>query len=194
LRKNNPQDGPSGSASGSAELQPQDSRDALLRIGRVVGAHGLVGALRVRPDNPDGDAFAQVDHVYLEIGDTVNEYKLLTASRANRSSMKILLEGISDADAAEKLRGAEVLVAKADLPPAQPGEFYYYQVVGCEVVTTDGQRLGVVEEVFSNGANDVWVVRDGKTEVLVPVIADVVKTIDLDAHMITVEAVPGLLD
>jgi 16S rRNA processing protein RimM len=154
----------------------------------------LAGALRVRPDNPNGDAFAQVDLVYLEIGDSVVEYRLRTASRAGRSSMKMVLEGISDADAAEKLRGAEVLIAKADLPRVQPGEFYYYQVVGCEVMTTAGRRLGMVEEVFSNGANDVLVVRDGNTEVLVPVITDVVKTIDLDAHKVTIEAVPGLLD
>ena len=75
-----------------------------------------------------------------------------------------------------------------------PGEFYYYEAIGCEVATTDGRRLGVIEEVIATGANDVWVVRDGAVEVLVPVIENVVKSIDLEARRMVVEAVPGLLD
>jgi 16S rRNA processing protein RimM len=147
----------------------------------------------VKPDNPDTDAFVQIARIYLEIGDTVDEYKLLTTRRINRFSLKILLDGITSPEAAERLRGARISVAEEDLPPAQPGEFYYYQVIGCAVVTTDGRDLGAIAEVFSNGANDVWVVRNGAGEILVPVIADVVKTIDLEARKMTVVAVPGLL-
>jgi len=174
--------------------RPLARQEGLLRIGYVAGAHGLDSALRIRPDNPDADAFAQVSHVYLEADDTVTRYEIITARRAGKTSLKVVLEGIADVDAAEKLRGAQVLVATADLPPVQAGEFYYYQVIGCDVLTTDGLRVGAIEEVFSNGANEVWVVREGKAEVLVPVIADVVKIIDLEAHKITIEAVPGLLD
>lgn len=169
-------------------------RPELLRVGRVVGLHGLTGALRVRPDNPDASAFDDTARVYLELNGAVAEYKVVVARRINRGTLRIVLEGVCDPNAAEKLRGATVLIPVADLPPAGPGEFYYFQVMGCEIVTTEGVCLGVIEEVFSNGANDVWVVRDAKAEVLVPVIADVVKTIDLEARKITIEAVPGLLD
>jgi len=147
----------------------------------------------VKPDNPDSDVFVQIARIYLEINDTVDEYKLLTARRINRLSIKMILDGISSIEAAESLRGARISVAEEDLPPVQPGEFYYYQVIGCAVVTTDERDLGTIAEVFSNGANDVWVVRNGAAEILVPVIADVVKTIDLEARKVTVVAVPGLL-
>jgi len=92
------------------------------------------------------------------------------------------------------LKGAVVMLALADLPPARPGEFYYYEAIGCEAFLTDGTRLGTIEEVFATGANDVWVVRDGQREVLVPVIDDVVKAMDLAARRVTIEPVPGLLD
>ena len=59
---------------------------------------------------------------------------------------------------------------------------------------TDGSRLGAIEEIFSNGANDVWVVRDGEREFLIPVIEDVVKSIDFAARRVTIEPIPGLLD
>ena len=59
---------------------------------------------------------------------------------------------------------------------------------------TDGCRIGTIEEIFSNGAHDVWVVRDAEREVLVPVIEDVVKAMDLGGRRVTIEPIPGLLD
>ena len=81
-----------------------------------------------------------------------------------------------------------------ELPAAGPKEFYYHEAIGCEVVTLAGERVGLIEEIFATGANDVWVVRDGVREVLVPVIGDVVKAMDLEHRKMTIEAVPGLLD
>ena len=61
-------------------------------------------------------------------------------------------------------------------------------------VLTDGSRLGTIEEIFSNGAHDVWVVRDGEREFLIPVIEDVVKGMDFTTRRVTIEPIPGLLD
>jgi 16S rRNA processing protein RimM len=170
------------------------SAPARLRVGRIAGAHGLGGALRVRPDNPDSDTLDNVTRVYLEQDGATREFALLDARRINRTTVRIVLGGVDGPERAEQLRGAALMVAVADLPPAGPGEFYYYQLIGCEVVTTLGRRLGTVEEVFSGGANDVLVVRDGGAEILVPVIENVVKAIDLEGRKVTVEAVPGLID
>jgi 16S rRNA processing protein RimM len=112
----------------------------------------------------------------------------------NAATQRITLEGIADIDAAEALKGAVVMLADEDIPAAKPGEFYYYEAIGCEVFLTDGSRLGAIEEVFSNGAQDIWVVRDGEREVLVPVIEDVVKAMDFAARRVTIEAIPGLID
>ena len=122
------------------------------------------------------------------------EFKLIRAERVNAAAIRLTLEGLDDPDAAEALRGASVSVLISDLPPKAPGEFYYYEAIGCSVATTDGRLIGVIEDVIATGANDVWVVRDGATEVLVPVIDNVVKSMDLGARRMVVEAVPGLLD
>jgi len=170
------------------------SSQAFLRLGHITGAHGLRGALRMRPDNPDSDTLAHVTRVFLESNGNSHEYRLLDSRRINRSTTRIALEGLDGPGAADALKGAAVMIAIDDLPPARLGEFYYFQIIGCEVHTTDGRRIGTVEEVFSTGANDVWVVRDGLKEVLVPVIEDVVKTMDLDRRVVMIEPVPGLLD
>jgi 16S rRNA processing protein RimM len=170
------------------------SETGLVRIGTITGAHGLKGVLRFRADNPDKSALESVKRVYLESAGVRREYRLLSAARKGRGTLRIEIEGVTDVDAANALRGATLMVAAADLPPPAPGGFYYYQVIGMEVRLGDGRLLGKVEEVFFTGANDVWVVRGAGDEVLVPVIADVVKSIDLEARRATIEAIPGLLD
>ena len=166
-----------------------------LRIGRIAGAHGLHGAIRVRPDNSESDTLEYVKRIFVEAGQSsAHEYKLVSAQRLNRTTIRVMLEGVDDPDAAEALRGATVAIAVGDLPAKAPGEFYYYEAIGCAVTTTEGRHLGVIEEVFATGANDVWVVRDGVAEVLVPVIDNVVKSIDLSGRMMVIEAVPGLLE
>ena len=166
----------------------------MLRVGRITGAHGLKGALRFRPDNPDSDTLEQVKRVFLESAGTSREFRLTAMTPLNPTTRRITLEGVADIDAAESLSCAVVMIAAEDVPPAKPGEFYYYEAIGCEVFLTDGSRLGAIEEIFSNGAHDIWVVRDGEREVLVPVIEDVVKSMDLAGRRVTIEAVPGLLD
>ena len=165
----------------------------MLRVGRISGTHGLKGALRFRPDNPNSETLEQVKRVFLERGGEPREFRITAMTPLNAATQRITLEGVADIDAAEALKGAVVMLADEDVPAAKPGEFYYYEAIGCEVFLTDGSRLGAIEEVFSNGAQDIWVVRDGEREVLVPVIEDVVKAMDFAARRVTIEAIPGLL-
>jgi 16S rRNA processing protein RimM len=167
----------------------------MLRVGRITGAHGLKGALRFRPDNPDSDTLEQVKRIFLEReGAAAREFRLTAMTPLNATTRRITLEGVADIDTAESLKGAVVMLATEDVPAPKQGEFYYYEAIGCEVFLTDGSRLGTIEEIFSNGAHDIWVVRDAEREVLVPVIEDVVKAMDLAARRVTIEPIPGLLD
>jgi 16S rRNA processing protein RimM len=166
----------------------------MLRVGRITGAHGLKGALRFRPDNPDSNTVEQIARVYLESAGHSREFHVTSVAHLNATTQRITLEGVSDPNVAESLKGAIVSVAAEDMPAAKPGEFYYYEAIGCEVFLTGGSRLGVIEEIFSNGAHDVWVVRDGEREFLIPVIEDVVKAMDFAARRVTIEPIPGLLD
>ena len=183
-------------AAGASRRRPLagPTADGLLRVGYVAGSHGLQGALRVRTDDPGSTTIGTLKRLFVETAAGRREFKVLGASALSAGNQRVMLEGIGDADAAEALRGGAVMVAAADLPPLGEGEFYYFQLAGAEVMLTDGRRLGTIEDIMSTGAHDIWVVRDGEREVLVPVIADVVKAMDLGARRVTIEAVPGLLD
>jgi len=172
----------------------RQTADGFLRIGYIAGSHGLHGALRVRTDNPDSTTLGTLERLLVETAAGRREFKVLSVSALGGGHQRVVLEGVDDADAAQALRGGAVMVAAASLPPLKEGEFYYFQIAGAEVMLTDGRRLGTIEDIMSTGGHDVWVVRDGEHEVLVPVIADVVKAMDLEARRVTIEAVPGLLN
>jgi 16S rRNA processing protein RimM len=176
-------------------MSPETWKDrGFIVFGRVVGAHGLRGAVRVRPDNPESDA-QTIARVFVERHNApLVEYRVRSTARAGHGSLKMELEGVDTVEQAQALRGAELHVCIDDLPPAQEREFYYFQVIGLHVETTDGQSLGEIHEVFFNGSNDVWVVKGETGEVLVPVIEDVVRRIDLEQGRAIIDAIPGLLE
>jgi 16S rRNA processing protein RimM len=164
----------------------------LIAFGRIVGVHGLRGALRVRPDNPESNP-QLLERLFVDREGTPVEHRVRSSARAGRGSLKLELEGIETIEQAQALRGVDLYLAIDDLPPAADKEFYYYQVVGLRVETTEGRPLGTIDEIFFNGANDVWVVKGGSGEVLIPVIEDVVRKIDLEGGRVIIEAIPGLL-
>ena len=97
------------------------------------------------------------------------------------------LAGVDDRNAAEELGRLDVVVGREDLPPAGPGEYYWRDLVGCEVVHAGGEVLGSVHELMETGANDVLVVR-GERERLIPFLPDeVILGVDLDARRIEVD-------
>jgi 16S rRNA processing protein RimM len=97
------------------------------------------------------------------------------------------LAGCDDRDAAARLRGAELAVPREALPAAAPGEYYWADLVGLDVVNAGGESLGKVQELFSTGANDVMRVGEGKGERLLPFVGTVVRNVDLAARRIEVE-------
>jgi 16S rRNA processing protein RimM len=131
--------------------------------------------------------------------ETAGEHRLgrvVAASPHGRGLVLLALEGVEDRTAAQALVGFRIVIDPDDLPPPAADEFYYHEVVGFGVETPGGRRLGHIHTTFATGTNDVWIVRDdeGCREHLIPVIADVVRTIDRDAHRVVIEPLPGLLE
>ena len=176
---------------GDASTAPDPTAVA---VGDIVAAHALRGQVRVRAYQPPAPSLTAGRDVLLEHRGVWREAHVVTAGRHGHGLVLVTLDGVHDRDAAEALVGARVLVRQADLPPPEPDEFYHHELLGFRVVTDDGRELGTVAETMVTGLNDVWVVRDGRREHLIPVIADVVHEIDRTARRITIHPMPGLLD
>lgn len=174
----------------------------LVALGEIVATHGVRGLLRFHPYDP-GSSPPPTGQPLQLTGRTVHASEpssadshaiVLEEARAHGNVVLLRVRGIDTIDAATPLVGRVIAVHEQDLPAPEPGEVYVYQLAGLEVVTNAGERLGTVERSFSNGANEVLVVQDGPREVLIPMIADVVRSIDLAGHRVVIDPIPGLLD
>ena len=154
-----------------------------LRIGRVLKAHGVRGAVRVELLTDFPDRFAP-GRVVLVAG------RRLKVARSEEvdGSMLVTFEGIDDRTAAEPLAGAYCTVPLAQARALPAGQYYHFQLVGLTVIDTRGAReLGKVAEVLTYAANDVLRVTNGDHETLIPMIRSVVRSIAPAEGTITVD-------
>ncbi|HEV7733003.1 MAG TPA: ribosome maturation factor RimM [Candidatus Binatia bacterium] len=172
-----------------------DADPTAVAVAEITGAHALRGMLRVHPYQPPAPSLIDERAVLLERDGQWREVRIAhIAPHGGGSVLLLTLDEVTDRTAAENLRGTRILVREADLPPVDPDEFYVYEMLGFAVDTVDGRHLGTIADTMATGLNDVWIVRDGTHEHLIPVIADVVRTIDRDARRVLIDPMPGLLD
>ena len=159
-------------------------------VGRINAAWGIKGHVKVTPYGSNPSLFVRGATVLVNDAPT----RILDVATP-KGFPCVLFEGYEDRTAAESLAGVELEVEEHELPPLPEGEYYVDDLVGLEVVTTDGESVGALAEVLRTGANDVYLVRraDGG-EALIPAIADVVQRVDLEARRVVIEPLPGLLD
>ena len=158
-----------------------------LSIGKVVKAHGLTGHLKVLPYGETFSTLFAEEKITANLADGTSFTLTVAEIRPHQKTFLLRCHEIGTAEQARRLVGAELCVPESRLPPTVSGEFYWYQLIGLEVVNTEGQKLGTLEEIIETGSNDVYVVRQGREEILVPAIEEVVREVDLHRRLMTVD-------
>ncbi len=153
-------------------------------MGRVVGAFGLNGWVKVKVFTESADTLGTFPVWLVHFGESWREMALEDFEVHSKGPVA-KLAGCDDRDAADALRGAEVAVTREALGEAQDGTLYWVDLVGLEVVDEGGTRLGEVEGLFESGETSVLVVRGAK-ERLIPFVPEYVKAVDREARRITV--------
>lgn len=153
-------------------------------LGRVLGAFGIQGWVRVQSYTRPVEGI--LDYPDWQFGSRV--WRVLEGRRQG-ASVVARLEGLSSREEAMALRGNEVEVERAELPAAGPDEHYWSDLMGCAVRTLSGAELGQVESLFSNGAQDVLVIR-GERERMIPFVTAIVKQVDIGQKQILVDWEP----
>ncbi|WP_155286661.1 ribosome maturation factor RimM [Lacticaseibacillus zhaodongensis] len=164
-------------------------------VGKIVNTHGIKGEIKVMAttDFPD-ERFKKGAELYIL---TKPELRVVVSGHRVHKDMHLLtLEGYDNINDVEKYKG-QLLGVKADhleKAPLNDGEFFYKDVIGMQVQTEDGIKVGTISEILSPGANDVWVVRrPGKSDLLLPYIDSVILQVDV-ANKKTIVDIPEGLD
>ncbi len=165
-----------------------------LLIGKVVGAHGVRGAVKVFPYTESTNTFTALKTVWLrhKTGE-LREYSLESASVRKRNIL-LGLSGVNSRTDAEGLVNSELYCLKKWLKELSTNEFYWHQIIGLTVRLEDGSCLGKIKAILPTGSNDVYVVENGPKEYLVPAIEGIVVNIDLSSKVMTIRPLEDLLD
>jgi len=158
-------------------------------VGRITRAHGVRGEVAILVLSEVQERFADGAVVYLEDGRRLT----VDSSRRHADRLLVRFREVSDRAAAEALRRAVLVVPESASPSLPDGSWWDHQIEGCEVVTEDDRSLGTVREVIHTAANDVWAAVDREDrETLVPVLVDLLVSVDVAAKRIVVREIEGL--
>jgi 16S rRNA processing protein RimM len=156
-------------------------------IGRIVAPRGVRGELKVEPLTDFPERFAPGQVIWL--GGLRREVE---GSRQQRSHLLLKLAGVDSAEQAAALRGELLEVPQEELHALGEGQYYRFQLQGMAVYDTAGQALGTIVDILSTGANDVYVVRGPRGELLLPAIEEVVKEVNAEGGRMVVELMEGM--
>jgi 16S rRNA processing protein RimM len=177
---------------------PSFMTDQYLEIGKIVGAQGLQGEVRVYPNTDFPERFEQAGQRWLlRPNQQQPEAIQLVKGRyvEGKGLYVVKLEGISDRDAAEALRNCKLLVPKSDRLELEEGEFHVADLIGLPVYDQASQTLiGTVKDIYSAGNDLLEVSRAEGNPVLIPFVEAIVPIVDLAKQRIEITPPAGLID
>lgn len=164
-------------------------------VGKIVNTQGIKGEIRVisSTDFPE-ERFRKGNILYIEVAPNDLIEVKVSSHRLHKNFHLLTFAGLHNINDVEQYKGKMLKINEDQLNDLDEGEFYYHEIIGCEVFTEDGEKLGTIKEILSPGANDVWVVnRPGEKDLLLPYIEEVVKEIDVENKKVLVHLMEGLL-
>ena len=166
----------------------------LLEVGKIVNTHGLRGEVKVTVWMDYPEDFEELHTVYLK---TRKETITLTVKniKYQKNNLIVKFSEFNDINEIEQYKGCVLYADRDELGELPEGTHYIVDLIGLDVYNEEGEKLGVIADVLNTGANDIYdVKREGKKNLLLPVIDDVVKEIDVEGGRVTVHVMEGLDD
>jgi 16S rRNA processing protein RimM len=163
-------------------------------VGRIARTHGIRGQVIVNPETDfASERFRVGAELFAERGGTVQPMRV-SSVHFHRDRPVIGLEGVETMTAAAALAGLELRIPTSQLRPLPAGTFYHHDLIGCQVETGEGRHVGVVKYVETAFGGSRLVVEGAAGEILVPLVAEICRTIDPGGRRIVIAPPDGLLD
>lgn len=165
-----------------------------LEVGKIINTHGLRGEVKVVTWTDYPEVFEEIEFLYVhkKTGDERLDIKNI---KYQKNNIIVKFSQINDINEAEKYKNMVLYVDREQLPPLPEGMNYIVDLIGLEVYNEENEKIGVIADVFNTGANDIYdVKRDGKKNLLLPVIDECVKEVDIENGRVVVNVMEGLDD
>jgi len=165
-------------------------RKEYLEIGKIVGTHGIKGAVRVQPWSDDASFISGLKTVYLKDKTPLT----VLSAKPNGNITIVSFSGTDTIEKAEMLRN-KILLCKRDDANIPDGRYFVDEIISCKVYDADtNEILGTLTDVSKTGANDVWHIENEGKEYLVPAIESVIVSVDIDSEKVVIRPLGGIFD
>ncbi|WNR46621.1 ribosome maturation factor RimM [Paenibacillus roseipurpureus] len=169
--------------------------EKLVTVGKVANTHGIRGEMKIVPETDFPERFDKGSSLLIVDAQNKQTPVTIKTSRLHKNLFIVQFDQFSNINDVEKFKGSLVKIEAKHQQPLEEGEYYYHEIIGCKVITDEGQELGLVTEVLTPGANDVWVVGLPKgKQLLLPVIDDVILDVDVANKSIRIHLMEGLME
>ncbi|MBR0426721.1 MAG: 16S rRNA processing protein RimM [Clostridia bacterium] len=164
-----------------------------LEIGQIVNTFGIKGYVKVNPWVNDVTRFDNLKKVYIKIRKEQQELEIEEV-KYHKNQVLLKFKGIETIEQAEVYRNAILEISREDAIPLEEGEYFIADLLESQVFTDEGEKLGILEDIYNTGSSDIYVVKNelGKS-ILLPRIDDVIKEIDVENKKIVVHLLEGLI-
>jgi 16S rRNA processing protein RimM len=169
-------------------------RVELIAVGRISKPIGTQGELKILPLTNEKQRFENLQSVWVGHTAANVEQRDVCAVRIDAKQIVVSLIGVETLQEAEAFRNKYLFVPKEQSVQLRSGNYFIDDIIGCEVVTEENVNIGIVSDVLSLPKNDLWVVRKGKKEILIPAVQAIIRKIDIKIKCITIHALEGLLE
>jgi 16S rRNA processing protein RimM len=161
-------------------------------IGKIVKTSGLKGRLKAVSYMESHDTLRSLEEVYIRKGNDTKGPFTLKNILVRKNNFLVDMEGVEDIEKARAFVGCHMLISLNKLEILPEDEYYWRDITGLKVITENGHVLGSITSVFPTGSNDVYVCSGGEREILLPGIAEVILTIDIERGVMVVRLLDGL--
>ena len=167
--------------------------ESLLEVGQIVNTYGIKGFVKVVPLVDNNNQFKSFKTLYIQDKKGITSELNIEELKFSKNLVLLKFKGIETIEQAEELRNYYLQAKRSDIK-LEKGAYFIVDLIGLDVYTEKGELLGKLKEVLQPGANDVYVVEnETKKQILLPVIPDVVKNIDIEGKKIIVKLMAGLI-
>lgn len=166
----------------------------LITIGKAVKPFGVKGEMKIEPMTDFPERFKDLSRVYLVSPSGKEIVCEVKSVRYAGETPLLVFSGYDSPETAKVLNGWLVKVPEEDVVPLPEGRYYWYELIGMDVLSEGGEKLGAIVDIFETGSNDVYVMKRGRQEVYLPATKEVIKRIDRKARQMVIHLMDGLME
>jgi 16S rRNA processing protein RimM len=166
----------------------------LIAVAKIIKPIGIRGEVKIQLLTDEINRLSHLTSVWIgKQQQAATEHKILRV-RQDVKQCLAALQGIETIEAAESLRDQFLFVSQDETVPPKEGRYFVDDILGCEMATQKGEQVGTIVDVLTLPGNDLWVVRNGQKEILIPAVKEIVKEVDVKRKRIVIDSPEGLIE